>query len=72
MSRGVTVNEFASMCLAHMPQSAPRMPLRETTQAFLDRCCDLGLVRRQDDDRTTRYAPTPALALVVAMWGPDV
>jgi hypothetical protein len=72
MSRGVTANEFAAMCQERMPKALPTRFARDSAQPFLDRCCDLGLVRREDGDGMTRYAPTPALRRVVAMWGaPD-
>ena len=51
------------MCQAHMPKSAGRGNLSESSQPFLERCCELGLVRRENQNGTTHYFPTTALAV---------
>lgn len=61
MAQGVTATEFTAMCQKRMPWFATlRFPV-ETTQPFLDRCCEVGLLRRENQNGTTRYFPTQAL-----------
>lgn len=38
-------------------------PQVKDTQEFLDRCCDLGLLRSESDNGTTRYYPAHALGV---------
>jgi hypothetical protein len=72
MAKGVTATEFAAMCQKHMqkymPKSLPSKFPTSTAKPFLDRCCELGLLRRENVNGTTRYFPTSALST----WGqPD-
>ena len=70
MSRGVTTTEFAAMCQQHMPKwPGGRFPI-ESARPFLERCCDLGLLRREDMEGTVHYFPTARLSRVVGEWGP--
>ena len=62
MQRGVTATEFASMCARHAPRG--RIPI-ESTVAFLERCCDLGLLRKEQDRHCLRYFPTQAANALV-------
>lgn len=72
MTSGVTAGEFAAMCQEHMPESSPTKFSRDSAEPFLDRCCDLGLVRRENTNGAIRYYPTGALTRAFAMWGvPD-
>lgn len=60
MTQGVTAAEFMALMRARAVSNVPS-PKVEDTQAFLERCCDLGLLSREHADGTTFYFPTQAL-----------
>jgi hypothetical protein len=60
--QGVTAVEFAEMCEARMTYDIARRPFRDSMRAFLDRCCEIGLLRREEERGTVRYLPTEHLA----------
>ena len=60
--RGVTSVEFAA--LHNRRQGQQRQVPFETIQRFLERCCELGLLRREvGDDGVRRYVLTRPLFL---------
>jgi hypothetical protein len=63
MAKGVTATELAAMCQKHMPKSLPSKFPTSTAKPFLDRCCELGLLRREDVNGTSCYFTTDALGL---------
>jgi len=62
-SEGVTAAEFMALMRECAVSNTPR-PQMEETVAFLGRCCDLGLLRSEHDQGTTRYFPTQRLAVL--------
>lgn len=61
MPHGVTAVEFAAMCQEHMPKYSARKFPAETSEPFLERCCALGLARRESQNGRTRYVATRRL-----------
>jgi len=60
--RGVTAAEFAAICASYLPRGSISI---ESTLAFLDRCCDLGLLRKEKTRYAVRYFATEAAAVLV-------
>lgn len=60
-SKGVTSVEFAQMCEARLAYGIARRPFRDSMRAFLDRCCEIGFLRREEERGTVRYYPTEHL-----------
>jgi hypothetical protein len=56
------VREFIEMCLRH-PYPGVRRPRYDSTEEFLERCCEIGLLMRRKDlpFAGVRYYPTKAL-----------
>jgi hypothetical protein len=66
MPRGVTLADFIALTERNLTTFAPPNSSKhiraDETLAFLERCCELGLVRREHDNGTNRYWATNALA----------
>jgi hypothetical protein len=61
VKRGVTAAEFAAICARHLPRGSISI---ESTLAFLDRCCDLGLLRKEVTRTSVRYVATEAASVL--------
>jgi hypothetical protein len=68
VQQGVTLNEFIQLCKKYQPWYGAKVIPIESTQHFLNRCCDLGFLRRAEGNGTARYLPTHELAACMSLW----